>query len=258
MSVHYSLTGVSTCGKSVVLKEVIIPGHRAAGRDVIVLDPLGAQWRSATRVTTDPFQFVDCLKRSWNCVGIVDEIRVFYDDFQARVGIEWCFFAGRNRGHLMYCAAQRMKMIPPNIREQCGNALLFNQTARGLIDIAEDLNQPDAVLAAQLPRGQCLIVKPMALPVWYEVFDVNAPTFRLTRRTLGVARGGQLIRGVGQVAPRVEKSRLLTVPPDRRGQRLGVDGRGQHPATQPEHSPCGRIASSPSSSSSSACSPRAT
>lgn len=217
MSVHNSLTGVGTCGKSVVLKEVIIPGHRERGRDVVVLDPLGAEWKHATRVTNDPIKFVECLRNSWNVVGIIDEFRVFYDDYKARVGLEWCFYAGRNRGHLMYCVAQRMKMIPPNIREQCGTSILFKQTARGLVDIAEDIDQPDAVLASTLPRGQCLICKPMELPIWYEVFDVNAPSFRLTRRTLGVAQGGQLVRGIGQVAPRVDMSRRLTVPAQPRG-----------------------------------------
>lgn len=192
MSIHYSLTGVSTCGKSVLLKEVIIPAHRARGRAVIVLDPLKASWKHASVVTDDPYRFVDALKKSRDCVGIVDEIRVFKDDYQAMLGIEWCYFAGRNRGHLMYAAAQRMMMIPPNIREQCGNALLFQQNRRGLETIAEDLNQPDAVLAADIPRGQCLICKPFSVPVWYEVFDVNAPTFRLTRRQLGVARNGVL------------------------------------------------------------------
>lgn len=208
MTVHYALTGVSTCGKSVALKEIIIPGHRQRGRDVIVLDPLGSTWKHATRVTTDPFQFVECLKRSWNCIGVVDEIRVFYDDFQARVGIEWCFFAGRNRGHLMYAAAQRMMMIPPNIREQCGNALLFRQNRRGLETIADDMDQPDAVLANSLPRGQCLICKPMELPVWYEVFTGDGPTFRMTRRTLGYAAQGRLIAGRSGIVEPQKVNRL--------------------------------------------------
>lgn len=192
MTIHWSLTGVSTCGKSVVLKEVIIPAHRGRQRDVIVLDPLNAEWKHATRVTDDPYKFVDCLKKSRNCVGVVDEIRVFKDDYQAMLGIEWCFFAGRNRGHLMYAAAQRMMMIPPNIREQCGNALLFQQNRRGLETIAEDLNQPDAVLAADLPRGQCLFCKPFEPTIVYEVFDVRSPTFRLTRRQIGLAQNGQI------------------------------------------------------------------
>jgi len=220
------------------LKEIIIPGHRAAGRDVIVLDPLGAEWRHATRVTQDPHRFVDCLKRSWNCVGIVDEIRVFYDDFKARIGIEWCFFAGRNRGHLMYCAAQRMRMIPPNIREQCGHALLFNQNAAGLRDIADDLNQPDAILAAQLPRGQCLICAPMAAPIWYEVFDVTAPRFRLTRRTLGRAEGGRLIR-IGAVSP---LSRVSMAQADR-ARRVELPPAAQdRPRTNQGPTPCGKTA----------------
>lgn len=193
MSVHYSLTGVSTCGKSVALKEIIIPAHRAKGRAVVVLDPLNARWQHASIVTSDPERFIDCMKKSRDCVGIVDEIRVFKDDYKVLIGIEWCFFAGRNRGHLMYAAAQRMMMIPPNIREQCGHAILFQQNRRGLEQIAEDINQPDAVLAADLPRGQCLICAPFEEPVWYEVFDVRAPTFRLTRRQLGRAQGGRLV-----------------------------------------------------------------
>jgi len=204
MSIHYSLTGVSTCGKSVLLKEVIIPSHRARGRAVIVLDPLRAAWRHASIVTDDPFRFVDALKKSRDCVGIVDEVRVFQEDYNAKMGLEWCFFAGRNRGHLMYAAAQRMMMIPPNIREQCGNALLFQQNRRGLETIAEDINQPDAVLASEIPRGQCLICKPFSPPVWYEVFDASAPTFRLTRRQLGIAHAGRLVpQGERQARPGV-------------------------------------------------------
>lgn len=199
MSVHQLITGVGTCGKSVVLKEVIIPAHRARGRDVVVLDPIGAVWSNATKVTQDPLQFVACMKRSWNCVGIIDEFRVFYDDYKARSGLEWCFFAGRNRGHLFYASAQRVKMIPPNCREQCMNAMLFQQNINSLAELAEAMNQPDIIAAAQLPRGQCLIVKPFSPPIWYEVFDASAPTFRLTRRTLGTVVGGKLIRNGGTV-----------------------------------------------------------
>ena len=85
---HWSLTGITGCGKSRLLKEVIIPTHRRAGRWVGVLDPLGATW-PADWSTNDPMRFVAAARASRSCVWVVDEFRHFAKNWDALMELEY-------------------------------------------------------------------------------------------------------------------------------------------------------------------------
>lgn len=160
---HWLVTGITGCGKSRIMREVIIPAHRRAGRWVGVLDPLGGIW-PANWTTTDPLAFVAAAKNSSRCVWVVDEYAQFTADYKTMKALEWIFTVGRNRGHLAYALAQRLMMIPPNVRNQCSHAVVFNQQSTDLEDLAGLMNQPGIRAAATFPAGKALLVEPFTEP----------------------------------------------------------------------------------------------
>lgn len=172
---HWTVTGISGCGKSRVMKEFIIPAHRRAGRWVGVLDPLESRW-PADWSTSDPAAFVAAAKASRGCVWVVDEYAQFTQDYAIMRQLEWLFTVARNRGHLSYALAQRVKQIPPNVRNQCSNAIVFNQQGADLADLAAMMNQPAILDASAFPPGRCLVVKPFENPVPVTVFAKSRET----------------------------------------------------------------------------------
>ena len=160
---HWLVTGISGCGKSRVMREFVIPAHRRAGRWVGVLDPLGSTWPS-NWTTSDPQAFVAAAKASRNCVWVVDEYGQFTSDYDTMRSLEWLFTVARNYGHLSYALAQRVKQIPPNVRNQCSHALVFNQQGADLADLAAMMNQPGVMDAVNFPAGVALVVEPFKPP----------------------------------------------------------------------------------------------
>jgi hypothetical protein len=71
---------------------------------------------------------------------------------------------GGNWGNLFYAMAQRLMMVPPNVRSQCDNAIIFQQTPAGLSDLAEQFNQPAIIQCQAFPRFQAMIVSPFEKP----------------------------------------------------------------------------------------------
>jgi hypothetical protein len=166
---HWSVTGMSGAGKSRFMREYRIPAHRRAGTRVAVLDPLGQSW-PADYVTTDPDQFLSVARASRSIVLVIDEYAHFTTDYRTMRALEWCFTMARNHGHLSYALAQRLMMIPPNVRNQCANAVVFRQASRDLDDLAALLDQPAIIRASTFPPGHALIVKPFAEPVEVRTF----------------------------------------------------------------------------------------
>lgn len=160
---HWLCTGMSRCGKSSLMKTTIIPAHQRAGRWVAVLDPIGASW-PANWVTADPAKFAASMSQAKNCVGIIDEFACFRGDFKNNAALERLFFMGGNFGNLFYAMAQRLMMVPPNVRSQCDNAIIFQQTTAGLIDLAAQYNQPSILECATLPKYHAMIVAPFQPP----------------------------------------------------------------------------------------------
>ena len=156
------------------MKELTIPTQRRAGRWVGVLDPIltdavgvpmatklwGADW-----VTASPEAFVHAARHSEECVWIVDEYRVFSKDYDATTCLEWMAFAAGNFGHLCYFMAQRLMMIPPNVRGQCSNAIVFEQAPEELKDLSRQFNCPEILNASQLPRFQAILKEEYQPPV---------------------------------------------------------------------------------------------
>lgn len=166
---HWSLTGITGCGKSRLLKETIIPAHRRAGRWVGVLDPLGAQW-PADWCTDDPMRFVAAARASRSCVWVVDEFRHFAKNWDALMELEWLFTIGRNHGHLCYAVAQRMMMVPPNVRDQCSHAVVFQQPRASLQHLVDQMNCPGILEAESLPKGTAIVVEPFENPRKIKLF----------------------------------------------------------------------------------------
>lgn len=167
---HWLVTGNTGSGKGVVMKRFIIPDHRRRGRKVAVLDPLEAPDWHADFQTADPFHFMRVVKASSNIVAVIDETAEVTSDWKAYQEVKWAATVARNRGILSYFLAQRTLQVHPNIRNQCSNAIVFNQTIADLQTVADLLNQPRCLEAAGFQSGLCLLVRPFKDPVKIRVF----------------------------------------------------------------------------------------
>ena len=167
---HWLVTGITRCGKSRLMKEVIIPSHRRAGRWVGVLDPVGAGDWPADWVTSDPLRFVAASRTARGCVFIVDEVAKYRADYKAITALEEMFFMTGNYGNLCYAIAQRIMMVPPNIRDQCSNAIVFQQTSTSLALLAEQFNQPRICECVSYPKGMGMFAEPFKEPRTFKLF----------------------------------------------------------------------------------------
>lgn len=167
---HWLVTGISGSGKSRVMKQVIIPDWKARGVKVAVLDPLQAPGWHADYQTADPFAFARVVKGSRRIVAVIDETAEVCSDWKAYQEIKWCATVARNFEILSYFLAQRTTQVPPNIRNQCTNALVFNQKLSDLQEVADLVNQPACLAVAQYPKGVCMLVRPFENPVKIRVF----------------------------------------------------------------------------------------
>lgn len=158
---HRLITGISGSGKSRLLREVIIPSWRRRRVPVMVLDPIGQQWGDVQYQTTDPLLFLEKVRNSKGCIGIVDECE---EALRASSAIERAckYFAtmSRNDGHLFYFSAQRALQIPPSYRNQCSWAYAFQQNPADAEELCRLLNRPELRVLPTLPLGTFLHVRP--------------------------------------------------------------------------------------------------
>lgn len=173
---HGTITGISGCGKSRLVKQVLIPQARAAGIPTLVLDPVipphaaKGEW-GADACFQDAAAFIRTLKASRQCMAFVDEMGIWQKDTASLREIEWLAMAGRNWGHVGWFMAQRrVQMIPPNIRNQCDKAFVFNAAREDLRDFADAYNIPQVMDALNFPKGVAYIIKPMEKPRKIRVF----------------------------------------------------------------------------------------
>lgn len=177
--IHWLVCGESGSGKSRSMREAVIPAWRnpsrfrlrRPARNVLVLDPqLKADW-GATWVTKDPLEWLAALKKSRSCVGVYDEAgNQLESDPKLTRDMGWAAMESRNNGHLIYFLAQRAGQLPLGMRNQCGQAYVFNQRSefdrRWLaITYGEGMRS-----ANRLEVGQCLIGLPMKNPVLCRFF----------------------------------------------------------------------------------------
>lgn len=165
---HWLVTGMSGRGKGALMKSVIIPDYRRRGIKVAVLDPIEMPGWNADYQTSDPYEFMEVIRSSRNIVSVIDEYPHFQADWEAWRLIEKCATIMRNFGQLHYALAQRCKMVPPNVRNQCDKAIIFEQQAEDIeymayrYKCAEILEATDPV---KFPPGTFLMIKPNQKPV---------------------------------------------------------------------------------------------
>jgi hypothetical protein len=167
---HWAITGGTGMGKGVIMKRFIIPDHRRRGRKVAVLDPLEAPDWHADFQTADPFHFMRVVKASSNIVAVIDETAEVTSDWKAYQEVKWAATVARNRGILSYFLAQRTMQIPPNIRNQCTNGIIFKQNVADLQECVVLFNEPLCMQAMNFESGLCLCVRPLKTPVKIRVF----------------------------------------------------------------------------------------
>lgn len=118
---HIGVFGQTGTGKTVLLREYCKLA-KSAGFSVLALDnnfdidPV--DWR-----TDDIYEFIDVLKKSRNCFGIVDEgsQTVRWGDSR----ISWLGKTSRHFGHRLVFSSQRPVDITLDIRSQCGKIHAF-------------------------------------------------------------------------------------------------------------------------------------
>lgn len=147
--------------------------YRRDGRKVAVCDPLGDSWPGAEWVTRDPVEWVERMKRSKSVMGFVDELGLIRKnkDQAGITAIESFATMSRHYGHIIHYLATRIILIPPNIRENCDNAVIFRQKLKGLTELDEELDTNGAIFeAAQFQRGTAFICQPYETPIKIQVF----------------------------------------------------------------------------------------
>lgn len=78
--------------------------------------------------------------------------------------IEEIAFMSGNNGHLCYFIAQRLMMVPPNVREQCSTAVIFRQAPKSLALLADQFDEPRIMEARQYPKGVAMKIEPFEDP----------------------------------------------------------------------------------------------
>lgn len=165
---HWLVTGMSGRGKGALMKSIIIPDYRRRGIKVAVLDPLELPGWNADYQTSNPYEFMEVVRKSRNIVTVIDEYAHFQSDWKAWRLIEKCATIMRNFGQLHYAMAQRAMMVPPNVRNQCDKAIVFEQQQEDIEYMAYRYKCPEILKAdnpIEFPRGTFLVVKPLKIPV---------------------------------------------------------------------------------------------
>ncbi len=182
--IHWGCFGESGTGKSVSMSHHIAPswlwpsryGIKRPPRKVLVCDvQMKAMWRgNYTFITDDVDEWVRALRANKDCVGIWDEAG---NTMEADPGLarrhSWVAMQSRNLGHLIYFMCQRAGQLPLGMRNQCGQALVFNQ--RSDYDrrwCAMSYGQ-EMMAADTLGVGECLIGRPMQKPVKTRFFSIK-------------------------------------------------------------------------------------
>lgn len=181
---HNLIVGITGSGKSVLARSVIVPGWRARGYAVLVLDPLRQPWSGATWQTDHPERFLAAARASESCVLIVDEAQeTMRGTPQRERDMAWLATQSRNRGHIAYFIGQRAMQVPPNVRRMCTTAWCFRQSRPDAETLALELDVPAALEAPSLPLLTCLRLESFKAPVKIVVPVPGQPS-RLTAKAV--------------------------------------------------------------------------
>lgn len=138
---HTLICGQTESGKS-TLAAYFARSYVAAGRPVLILDPIGVGWPSGRGVlwTADPDYFSYQAKRCRGALLVVDEAGEAVGTFQRQM--QWVTTRSRHLGHSALLVAQRPPMVAPNVRNQCRRLYLFTLAPEDAKVCAVEWNAP--------------------------------------------------------------------------------------------------------------------
>lgn len=147
---HVLVIGMTESGKTTLGKRLAAK-YRAAGRKILVLDPIKDPGWKADYITDDPLEYWEVFRRSQRCACFLDEAGEtcgHWDKTMIRTATR-----GRHFGHNCHYLVQRGTMISPHIRGQCSNLALFASPGKDSQLWAAEWNKPQLANASELPKG---------------------------------------------------------------------------------------------------------
>lgn len=119
---HSLILGMTESGKTTLAKKLAAK-YKAAGINVLVLDPLADPTWGADFQTTDPDFFLQTFWNSRRCAVFIDEAGESagrYDKAMIKTATK-----GRHWGHNVHYLTQRGALLSTTIRGQCSQLFLF-------------------------------------------------------------------------------------------------------------------------------------
>lgn len=158
---HIFVTGQTESGKTEVAKR-LARAAASRGQGVIVYDPLAPGTGEGVngwcgRVYTDWVRFRAVFWASRGCMAVIDEAgEVFAEQ---RNDAQVMLTRGRHvdpstggGGHGVVLIAQRVKMVPPNARNQCAAVFAFQQGRNDARELADEWGDDAFLALPELPK----------------------------------------------------------------------------------------------------------
>lgn len=143
--------GVGESGKSSLVRKLI----EDSGLPAFVFDPILSEWPNAQLITDDMAHFMEeCERATGPRIAFVDEAGealTVGNKQNHRVFTRW-----RHKAILPIAAAQRYKMIAPNVRVNATDIYLFETAAPDCEELAIDFNCPELLQASSFSAGDFL------------------------------------------------------------------------------------------------------
>lgn len=171
---HGLIFGQTMSGKTTLARR-IARQHAAAGRGVLVLDPLFDEElrQIADWSTDDPLLFLKTAWKNQNCTLVIDE----GGEAIGRYGtlLEKLATQARHLGHMSIFISQRPVQLPLTLRDQCAWLAAFKIRTRDAERLAEDFDDPAILCARSFDKGQYVITKPFGVAAVGHIFGGAPP-----------------------------------------------------------------------------------
>jgi len=158
---HTLICGVTMSGKT-TLAHKFAKELAAKGQTIIVFDPVmtptaAGSWPENTILFDDEHDFFDYLIQP-----DVNRAHIFVDESADVFNLSkpwnnWLLTRGRHFGFSVFLIAQRPKMLPPTVRNQCGRAYVFRLAKDDLKEIGADFGFSD-LHKIELDKGDFLLL----------------------------------------------------------------------------------------------------
>lgn len=211
---HGLICGQTMSGKTTLARQ-IARQHAAAGRGVLVLDPLYDQelQQIADWSTDDPDEFLAVVFRNQNCTLIIDEGGQTIGRYAAH--LERLATQSRHLGHIAVFISQRPMQISKTIRAQCGWLACFQVCAADAAGLSDDFNQPLLLQAPALHKGQYYMIRRFADPAAGHIFGGSPPALGGRSRETLPARSARPGRAAAPVSADLQPARRRPQKPHR-------------------------------------------